>query len=295
MKERFKGACLIEALMRQELVACDSRAAKCIATMCSVVNIKQGAEFIRDGDSTSDVFLILQGTADIFIKGNLLATRTEGQHIGEMAPLLSGRRTASARARTPLVAAKISRTRFLELGGKFPNIWRGVARTLAVRLDQRRNLIREPNLRPQIFIASATESKPAAYQLKAALADARWNVEVWDEDQVFTASKTFMDVLTERARCSDFGIAVFGRDNKMIIRGTKKDAPGYNTVLEGGLFIGARGLERTYFLVPDGKNFQKPTDLDGVVVLHYKKTPRKIDVTTAARKIRARIESLGVR
>ena len=68
-----------------------------------------------------------------------------------------------------------------------------------------------------------------------------------------------------------------------------------HVLLEGGLFIGAVGLERTYFLVPDGGNFKNPTDLDGVVTLRYKRSPRKINISMVARKIRAQIESLGVR
>lgn len=295
MKERFKGKTLIEALMRQELIACDLRIARRVAAICRVVDIEPGVQFILDGEKTSDVFLILQGTADVFIKGSLVATRTEGQHVGEMASLLNSRRTAGVRARTATVAAKISRSHFLKIAGKFPSIWRGVARTLAIRLDHRRNLIREQNLRPQIFIASATESKAVAKALKTALTDARWDLEVWDEEQVFTPSKVFIEVLEEKAKRSDFGIAVFGRDDKTTKRKKTQDAPRDNTVLEGGMFIGAAGRLRTFFLIPDGKSFQKPTDLDGVVMLEYKKTTRTIDVTAAARKIRGCIEKLGVR
>ena len=295
MKERFKGKALVEAILRQDLVTCNARAARRIAKVCKVVEIPPCCEFIKEGDETSDVLLILQGTVDISVKGSLVATRTAGQHVGEMAALLNSRRTASVTARDEIVAARISRPAFLAIGEKFPSSWREVARAIALRLDQRRNLIREPNIRPQIFIASATESKAVAHKLKAALLDPQWDIEVWDEEQVFPASTTFIQVLADRAQRSDIGIAVFGRDDKTTSRKKRVDAPRDNTVLEGGLFIGAVGLPRTYFLVPDGKNFKKPTDLDGVVMLPYKRTARKIDVQTSARKIRACIEKFRVR
>lgn len=76
MKERFTGKALIDALMRQELVSCDLKAARAIAQKGKVVDIKQGAEFIKEGDSTSEVFLILQGTADVSIKKITIASRS---------------------------------------------------------------------------------------------------------------------------------------------------------------------------------------------------------------------------
>lgn len=295
MRERFTGKALIEALMRQDLISCDPKAARAIAGKCTVVDIKQGVRFIKEGDSTSDVFLILQGTADISVKGTLVATRNEGQHVGEMASLLNARRTATVTARGNIVAAKIARKQFLALGEKFPNIWRGVARTLAMRLDQRRNLIREPNIRPLIFIASASESKAVADKLKEALTDPRWDIEVWHEPQVFPPSSTILPTLVDKAKKSDFGIAVFGRDDKTNSRKKDFDSPRDNTVLEGGLFVGSVGLERTYFVVPDGKRFKEPTDLKGVVTPRYKRSIRNIDIAHAAKQIRLQIEKLMTR
>jgi len=60
----------------------------------------------------------------------------------------------------------------------------------------------------------------------------------------------------------------------------------FRLVFEGGIFVGAVGLERTYFVLPDGGDFKEPTDLNGVVTLRYKRTPKKI---------RARIEKLMTR
>ena len=295
MKERFRGPLLVDAILRQGLVTCDPAAAKRIAKLCKIIEVDAGNQFITEGDETSDVFFILQGTVDIFIKGSLVATRTSGQHVGEMAPLLNSRRTASAVARENTVAAKITGTAFLKLGNEFPGIFREVARVLAIRLDQRRNLIREPNIRPRIFIASSTEAKPVAYLLKSGLTDTRWDVEVWDEAQVFAPSTTFIQTLTGVAQRSDFGVAVFGRDDKTTSRKQRTDSPRDNTVFEGGMFIGAIGLERTYFLTPNSNNFKKLTDLEGVVVLPYKRTKRTIDVHAVINKIRERIEKLGVR
>lgn len=295
MRERFTGKTLLEALLRQELVSCDLKAARAIVQKSKVVDIKQGSRFITEGDSTSDVFMILQGTADISIKNSTINSRSAGQHVGEMAPLLNAHRTASATARTPIVAVRITRTQFLALGERFPNIWRGVARTLADRLDQRRDLIREPNIRPLVFIASASESKAVAHQLKEALADQRWDVQVWNDPHIFLPSKNICDTLVEKAKQSDFGIIIFGREDRSISRKKHFFSPRDNVVFEGGLFVGSVGLDRTYFLVPGGRNFKKPTDLEGVVTLPYKRNGLKIDITNATRALRERIEKLKTR
>jgi len=289
MRERFTGKSLVEALQRQELIACDLKTARATAGKCKVIDLKQGTQFIREGAATNDVFLILQGTADIFVKGARVATRSEGQHVGEMAPLLNSRRTASVRATTDIVAAKIAGKQFLELGERFPSIWKGVARALAIRLDQRRNLIREPNIRPQIFIASSTKSKPIADALKKALDDPQWDIEVWDESQIFQASGTIIHTLADKAKNSDFGIIIFGRDDKTESGKQTLDSPRDNAVFEGGLFVGAVGLKRTYFVRPDGDGFKEPTDLQGVVTLRYRLTSRKIEFGQTVAKIRARI------
>jgi CRP-like cAMP-binding protein len=64
-------------------------------------SIKEGDTLVKQGDSGTEVFLILDGMFVVEADGEALAEIGPGAIVGERASLLNGTRTATLWARTP--------------------------------------------------------------------------------------------------------------------------------------------------------------------------------------------------
>jgi CRP/FNR family cyclic AMP-dependent transcriptional regulator len=295
MIDRFRDDDLITALRRQVLVRCDEKLAAWIAKHCQRIEVKAGKMIIRQGEETCELYFILDGSVDILINGRRVNSRYAGEHVGEMAIAMNSRRTATVLTCEDCILAKVTRPEFLKLAKMFPAVWQSIADVLARRLHQRRNLIREPNRRPFVFIGSSSESRSVAEGVRTGLCDLNADLQVWCDPGTFQASQTFIEDLTQAASVADFAILVFGKDDVIISRRKRTSTPRDNVVFEAGLFIGGIGRERTLLLRPKRVKLKILSDLSGVTFLDYSISKGGIDVSAACNQIRERIAKCGVR
>lgn len=150
---------------------------------------------------------------------------------------------------------------------------------------------------PKIFIGSSKEGIKLARLIQTELQhDAISNV--WN--QTFSASKvTILNLLENLEKC-DFGIFVLTPDDPVLIRGKEVKIARDNVILEMGMYIGKLGLERTFFVIPEGDyEFHLPSDLSGVVWAGYKpqflETQSEFAIAIACNQIRTQIGRLGQR
>ena len=131
---------------------------------------RPGQKIIKQGESDNSLYFLLWGTAAVLVNGREIATRTAGDHVGEMALLQAvAPRSATVVATLPTVAARITERAFTTIADDHPFLWRRLAAELAERLRQRGKLLTPPNARPVLFIGSASEALPLARAIKRGL------------------------------------------------------------------------------------------------------------------------------
>eukprot|EP00928_Gymnodinium_smaydae_P026392 TRINITY_DN20744_c0_g6_i1.p1 TRINITY_DN20744_c0_g6~~TRINITY_DN20744_c0_g6_i1.p1 ORF type:complete len:833 (+),score=248.08 TRINITY_DN20744_c0_g6_i1:98-2500(+) len=101
-----------------------------LAAACLTVNIKQGSTIIQQGESGAEFFIIKKGDASVSVRDDDGTTRKvamlkEGDYFGESALLRDVPRTATIAAESDIIALKVTRAKFAELGLndklQFPN------------------------------------------------------------------------------------------------------------------------------------------------------------------------------
>jgi CRP/FNR family transcriptional regulator, cyclic AMP receptor protein len=140
--ERFKGAAgrrhLVTALSSQYLVQGDEAVAQELAKLVSLRIVEAGTELISQREKDNDLYFILSGETKVFVNGDLVATRADRCHVGEMATIdPTARRSATVKVTKETVVAKISEPKFTLIADKFPKLWRRLAVELAKRLRER--------------------------------------------------------------------------------------------------------------------------------------------------------------
>ena len=121
---------------------------------------------------------------------------------------------------------------------------------------------------PRVFIGSSLESKALAESLQVLL-EPETACQVWDQG-IHDLSAGFLESLTDKARDFDFAVFVFGPDDLAQIRGVEEFMTRDNVVFETGLFMGALGRDRIFWLVPERVDgFHLPTNLLGVTAARY--------------------------
>ncbi|MGH7924206.1 MAG: cyclic nucleotide-binding domain-containing protein [Candidatus Binatus sp.] len=122
---------LIDALTSQPLVA-DRDLALAVEPRLRLEEAPAGTNLIQEGASDTDLLLILRGAVSIAVDGRVVARRTAGDHVGEMAmvdPVTP--RSASVVATSDSVVARIAEPDFSELADHYPRLWRRIALELA--------------------------------------------------------------------------------------------------------------------------------------------------------------------
>lgn len=122
--------------------------------------------------------------------------------------------------------------------------------------------------KPSIFIGSSVERLDVAYAIQESL-EYEAEPTVWTQDIFKPTSYTLADLI-KASRSFQFAIFVFAPDDLLLLRNEKARAVRDNVIFELGLFVGALGSERCFFLVPRGADsLHLPTDLLGVAPLTY--------------------------
>jgi Predicted nucleotide-binding protein containing TIR-like domain len=127
-------------------------------------------------------------------------------------------------------------------------------------------------MRPSLFIGSSVESIRIAKAVQTELA---YDVDatVWDQG-IFTLSRDTLESLLEASQNYDYALFILSGDDIVLLRKELKVIARDNVMFELGLFFGALGKERCFFMVPSNiDDFHIPTDLAGI-------TPAKFDPTS---------------
>lgn len=122
--------------------------------------------------------------------------------------------------------------------------------------------------KPKLFIGSSRESLDLAHAIQANL-DHSINVTVWGQG-VFRSTQNTMSELISATHSFDFAAFVFSADDIAQIRGEKYNIVRDNLIFEFGLFIGALGSKRVFFVIPrNAEDLHLPSDLSGIIPLSY--------------------------
>lgn len=151
--------------------------------------------------------------------------------------------------------------------------------------------------KPRLFIGSSVEGLNVAYAVQQNLMH-QAETTVWDQG-VFELSRTSMESLSVALTENDFAVFVFSPDDIVHMREATGATVRDNVLFEFGLFIGALGRNRVFFLLPDGSTLRLPTDLLGVIPGKYEsaRADGSMQAATgpACHQIRLQIGQLGVR
>lgn len=85
-----------------------------IVLICEEAVYGPGQIVYSKGDPSEEVFIVMKGCAEVCLDELVLGILVPGQHFGETALLAEQTRTATVRARTYCMCAKMSRAKFLE-------------------------------------------------------------------------------------------------------------------------------------------------------------------------------------
>lgn len=299
MKQRFEGEAgrrvLIDSLRSQKVVGGNQALAEEIAAAGELIEVAKGIAIIEQSAHDNDVYLILAGTFTIFVNGKKMATRVANDHVGEMAAIQQAQlRSASVVASEPSVVIKLTEPQFAALGGKYPEIYRAIAKELARRLMQRNFLITAAREKIHVFIISSVEALPIARVIQTAFEHDPFTVVIWT-DGVFRASQYSVESLEKELDRSDFAIAIAQPDDSTQTRDGISLTPRDNVIFELGFFMGRLGRHCSLLLEPRGEEVKLPSDLTGITTISYRYDPANpaAALGPACNRIREIINELG--
>jgi hypothetical protein len=121
---------------------------------------------------------------------------------------------------------------------------------------------------PRLFIGSSTEGLDIAFAIQENL-ERDAETTVWSQG-LFRPSQNTLHELVAALDRFDFASFVFSPDDVIRIRGREHLTARDNVIFELGLFFGALGLSRCFFVVPrDSDAMHLPTDLLAITPLTY--------------------------
>jgi CRP/FNR family cyclic AMP-dependent transcriptional regulator len=300
--KRFQGSdgtrVLQDALRAQSALQGADTAISEISPLVKLEEHAPGKTIIEQDGIDNDLLFIISGKVGIVINEREIAERFAGQHVGEMSFIdPAARRSATVIAKAATVTARISEADFGRVANGNPQIWRRIAVELGQRLRQRSILIRPPNSKPHIFVGSSAETLPICREIQLGFKNDPFVTQVWTDD-VFSASKTTIEVLETQLGASDFAILVLAPDDLVISRKAKKPAPRDNVIFELGLFMGALTRDRTFVVQPKDPKLKVPSDLLGMTSVTYatdKNQPIAVRIATVCTEIRKLVSEKGPR
>lgn len=105
---------LFSGLSKKELAAIDR--------LMTPIDIKVGKEFVKEGSSGREAFIVVDGTASVWRGGKLIASVGKGAVIGELALLGNRPRIATVRAETPMTVEVLNHLELKQLLEDSPGI-----------------------------------------------------------------------------------------------------------------------------------------------------------------------------
>jgi CRP-like cAMP-binding protein len=296
---------LARALGRQTLLRnCPKAHEFLLAQELDIETIPAGEVLITEGESTKDVFLLVDGKFSVHIGGAQIGIREKGIHVGEMAMVMDSFRTATVTAIDEARVLRLSEGLMRQLLHECPEVWEPITETLCERLHARRLFFRQSNTIPKMFIGSSGKNRKVAdllaQELRLLLSAEAAQISVWTED-IFQQSDILISRLSEEAKISDFGAFIFAADDEIVINprrkvgNTSSFTTRANVIFEAGMFVGACGLERTFIVQQKSPSMASLSDLGGVVYAEYSTgAGRAASLKKVAAKIADAITKKGV-
>ncbi len=107
-----------------------------VSSLATAIRLRPGTELTHQGDHGREFLLVLEGTVDVMIDGESVATCGAGDFFGEIALLEGGQRVATVVATTEVLVEVINRTDFRVLLEDHPQIDAKLRAALAERLSE---------------------------------------------------------------------------------------------------------------------------------------------------------------
>jgi len=131
----LRGNEKIDAIRRAPLFAdCSQRELEQIAQIADEIDLDEGKELTRLGQSGREFFVLLEGEADVSQDGRVINKLGPGDFFGEIALVEDVPRTATVTATTPVRTLVITDRAFRQLLEKQPELQRKVLVALAERV-----------------------------------------------------------------------------------------------------------------------------------------------------------------
>jgi len=127
---------LVEALLRQAVITSSPEAAPQLAALTETYEVPRDGFLFRKGEPAA-LHFILSGSVSVIAEDTAVAILQEGEVLGEFALLfLKDTHQASARAEQHTIVAKVPSEAFAGIANALPALWRGIAKSLALRLQR---------------------------------------------------------------------------------------------------------------------------------------------------------------
>jgi predicted nucleotide-binding protein len=268
---------LVQALLRQNVIANDHPVAEEVAQIGELVEFEPGRRLIEQGGTDREIYFLLAGEARVIVNGVRMHSRKAGTTVGEMSavnPVIA--RSASIEAEKETAAWRITYGRLEEIADRHPLVWKRLAFELASRIEQRNRYVNRANTEPRIFIICSVEALEVAKTVRIGLRHVSKHIVLWSDEQIFESGSYPLEALEKEVACADFAIALAEPDDIVRSRDRTQDSVRDNVIFELGFFMSRLGRARSLLLIPRGSNVKLPSDFKGLVPISYHK-PEKDD------------------
>ena len=113
-----------------------SRQLASVARLTTTIEVAGGRELIAEGQAGHELFVVLDGEAEVRRGDTVIATRGPGSIFGETALLVDRPRNATVVARTDMSVASIDRGNFQRLLEQHPDLYLPLLASMANRLAE---------------------------------------------------------------------------------------------------------------------------------------------------------------
>jgi CRP-like cAMP-binding protein len=113
----------------------DDRAA--IAEYVDEVDVPSGERLISEGDFAYEFFVVEHGEAQVTVEGERVGALGPGDFFGEVGLMLTGRRTASVTALSPMVLVTMFEQNFRKVEQQYPEVAERLRQTVKDRFPIR--------------------------------------------------------------------------------------------------------------------------------------------------------------
>jgi CRP/FNR family cyclic AMP-dependent transcriptional regulator len=128
----------IEAIAKQRITSGNSALAEELADLIELRAVPAGTTLIEQANEDNDLFLILEGELQVLVNGVVVARLGAGDHVGEVAAIQPEfKRTATVVAKSDSVVGKLTEAILVDIGDRYPIVYKVIAQQLAGRLLQR--------------------------------------------------------------------------------------------------------------------------------------------------------------